>query len=99
MLLQENFYHEHQQLKILEILYFRPNSDVPEEYLASKSRNISLSASRTFCSYFTKNQMKLECSTFLADQEALPVVDSGYSQHQYTDFGHSNLGVPKFNPY
>ena len=24
-------------------------------------------------------------------------VDTGCFQHQYTDFGHTNLGVPKFN--
>ena len=26
-------------------------------------------------------------------------VDTGYFLHRYTDFGHTNLGVPKFNPY
>ena len=26
-------------------------------------------------------------------------VDTGCFRHLYTDFGHNNLGVPKFNPY
>ena len=26
-------------------------------------------------------------------------VDTGYFRHRYTDLGHTNLGVPKFNPY
>ena len=29
----------------------------------------------------------------------LPGVDAGCFQHQYNDFGHTFLGVPKFNPY
>ena len=24
-------------------------------------------------------------------------VDTGYFQHQFTDYGHTNLGMPKFN--
>ena len=24
-------------------------------------------------------------------------VDAGYFQHRYTNFGHTNLGMPKFN--
>ena len=26
-------------------------------------------------------------------------VDTGHFQHRYTDFGHTDLGIPKFNPY
>ena len=26
-------------------------------------------------------------------------VDTGCFRHQYTNFGHANLGLPKFNPY
>ena len=26
-------------------------------------------------------------------------VDTGYFWHWYTDFGHTNLGISKFNPY
>ena len=26
-------------------------------------------------------------------------VDTGYFRHWYTDFGHTNLGISKLNPY
>ena len=29
-------------------------------------------------------------------RQKLPGVDTGCFQHQYTDFGHTNLGMPKF---
>ena len=28
-----------------------------------------------------------------------PGVDTSYFRHWCTDFGHTNLGLPKFNPY